>query len=80
MNETDDEFIKGEGLLFCKNQRIKSALLTSVNFLKAGKYENIRSELNLALNSGLEVDFGLDYNSNFEERYDETIRKCIPTP
>jgi hypothetical protein len=80
MDETDDEYIQQEALGFCKNQNIKQALLESVMHLKNGKYEDIRTTLSEALNAGSDIDYGLDYNKDFEIRYDETHRKCIITP
>lgn len=41
---TDLDFIKQQALDFCKNQEIKKAILTSVDLLKHGRYEEFVAE------------------------------------
>jgi replicative DNA helicase len=78
--EEDFEYIKSEFLNFCKNQQVKKALLNSVDLLKAGDYDSIRSLLNNALKSGQIKDIGLNYKKDVETRYREDNRSPIPFP
>ena len=48
----DLAYIEGEFSGFCKNQQLKKALLNSVDLLKAGDYDSIRSIVNNALKAG----------------------------
>jgi replicative DNA helicase len=45
---TDLDFIKQQALDFCKNQEIKKAILSSVDLLKIGKYDDIKSAIDKA--------------------------------
>lgn len=78
--ETDLEYVKEEFSNFCKNQKIKEALLKSTDILKTGDYESIRHLLLEALRAGQEKDIGLEYNEDIESRYREDARNTVPTP
>ncbi len=58
---TDLDFIKQQALDFCKNQEIKKAILTSVDLLKHGRYDDIKSKIDDALKAGGDQDIGHDY-------------------
>ena len=77
---TDLEFIKQQALDFCKNQEIKKAILSSVELLKHGKYEDIKSKIDDALKAGGDKDIGHDYMTSIEERYTEAVRDTKETP
>jgi replicative DNA helicase len=76
----DLEFIKEQALDFCKNQEIKKAILSSVELLKHGKYEDIKVAVDNALKSGADKDIGHDYMSMLEERYTDAVRHVQETP
>ena len=76
----DLEFIKEQALDFCKNQEIKKAILSSVELLKHGKYEEIKAAVDDALKSGGDKDIGHEYMTNIEERYSESVRHVQETP
>lgn len=80
-SDLDDlAYIKEEFASFCKNQQLKKALLTSVDFLNAGDYDSIRSLIDNALRAGQDKNIGHEYNKDIESRYREDGRKTIPTP
>lgn len=80
-SDLDDlAYIKEEFSSFCKNQQLKKALLTSVDFLNAGDYDSIRSLIDNALRAGQDKNIGHEYNKDIESRYREDGRKTIPTP
>ena len=76
----DLEFIKQEFLDFCRNQTLKTALLSSVDLLEIGNYEDIRRLIDNALKAGVEKNIGHEYIDQIEERYREEARNTIETP
>lgn len=76
----DLAFIKQQALDFCKNQEIKKAILSSVELLKHGQYEEIKSKIDNALKSGGDKDIGHDYMTSIEERYTDAVRDTKETP
>ena len=79
--ESDDlEYIKDQALDFCKNQEIKKAILSSVELLKNGQYEEIKATVDNALKAGADKDIGHDYMTSIEERYTDAVRHVQPTP
>ena len=79
-DESDLTYVKQEFTNFCKNQQLKKALLSSVDLLKAGDYDSIRSLVDSALRSGQDKDIGHEYNKDTESRYREEERRPIVTP
>tara|TARA_Y100001972_G_scaffold124320_1_gene173222 strand:- start:1450 stop:2805 length:1356 start_codon:yes stop_codon:yes gene_type:complete len=77
---TDLDFIKQQALDFCKNQEIKKAILSSVDLLKHGRYEDIKSKIDGALKAGGDKDIGHDYMTSIEARYTDAVRDTKETP
>jgi replicative DNA helicase len=78
--ESDDlSFVKDEILNFCKNQEIKRAIMDSVNLLKLGNYDQIKSNIDTAMKAGADTNIGLDYKQNITARYSEAARHTITT-
>jgi hypothetical protein len=79
--EADDlQFIKQQAIDFCKNQEIKKAILTSVDLLKHGRYEDIKAKIDNALKAGGDKDIGHDYMTSIDSRYTEAVRFTKETP
>jgi hypothetical protein len=78
-NSPDLEYVKNETIEFCKNQKMKVAILTSVDLLKAGKFDQIKKTVDSALKAGADKDVGHEYKDHIEERYSEGARTCVPT-
>ena len=76
----DLEYVREEFSTFCKNQQLKQALLNSVDLLKAGDYDSIKSMVENALKAGQDKNVGHEYNKDVESRYREDHRTVIPTP
>ena len=76
----DLEYVREEFSTFCKNQQLKSALLSSVDLLKAGDYDSIKMMVENALKAGQDKNVGHEYNKDVESRYREDHRTTIPTP
>ena len=79
-SDEDLKYIEEEFSGFCKNQQLKKALLTSVEFLNAGDYDSIRTIVDNALKAGQDKNLGHEYNKDTESRYRENHRTIVPTP
>lgn len=75
----DLAYVKKEFLTFAKNQKVKEALLKSVELLKAGQYEKIIDTMNAASKVGVENDLGLDYIQDFETILEDVKRDSCST-
>jgi replicative DNA helicase len=75
----DQEYIEQEFANFCKNQQLKKALLTSVDLLQSGLYDDIRTIIDSALKSGQDKNIGHEYEKDIESRYRKEERGAIPT-
>jgi len=76
----DQEYIEQEFANFCKNQQLKKALLSSVDLLEKGQYDDIRYLIDSALKAGMEKNLGHEYEKDTETRYRAEERNAIPTP
>lgn len=76
----DIMFIKEKAVQFCKNQKIKEAILKSVELMGDQEYEQIEKIVREAVNLGLENDAGHDYKEDFAKRYSDDYRgNVVPT-
>jgi len=78
-NSTDLEYVKNTTIEFCKNQKMKVAILESVDLLKAGKFDQIKKKVDTALKAGADKDVGHEYKIEVLERYSEGARNCVST-
>lgn len=76
----DAEYVENEFSNFCKNQQLKKALLTSVDLLQSGMYDDIRHLIDSALKAGMDKNIGHEYEKDVEDRYREEYRSPIATP
>ena len=77
---TDDlPYVKKEYLTFAKNQKVKEALLKSVDLLKSGQYDKIIDTMTAASKVGVENDLGLDFIDDFENILEEVKRDSVST-
>ena len=65
----DAEFVKDKALEFCRKQKLKGAMLKSVDLLQSCSFDEISKIINDALKLGSDSDFGYDYIKDFEERF-----------
>ena len=79
MNDGDLKFIKEEFLEFCINQKLKNAIMESVDYLKIGQYEKIKTKFDEALKAGMERNIGHDYGEDVEKRMTVMARSSINT-
>jgi len=76
----DQDYVEQEFSNFCRNQQLKKALLTSVDLLGKGQYEDIRILVDQALKAGQDKDLGHEYDKDVETRYREEERGAVATP
>tara|TARA_R110002110_G_scaffold83975_12_gene218054 strand:- start:468 stop:1820 length:1353 start_codon:yes stop_codon:yes gene_type:complete len=73
------EYIKETSLEFCKKQKLKEAMLKSVDLLQASSFDEISKIINDALTLGLSPDHGYDYLKDFEKRFEFKHRDPVST-
>lgn len=73
------EYIKETSLEFCKKQKLKEAMLKSVDLLQASSFDEISKIINDALTLGLSPDHGYDYLKDFERRFEFKHRDPVTT-
>jgi len=76
---TDSEYIKEISLEFCRKQKLKEAMIESVNLLQSCSFDEISKTINDALKLGSENNFGYDYLVDFEERFKPKYRNPVST-
>lgn len=76
----DQTYVKEEFTSFCKNQKLKEALLESADLLTTGDFDTIRVKIENALKAGIDKNIGHEYKKDVETRYRESTRNPIPTP
>ncbi|WWT39340.1 helicase [Microcystis phage Mel-JY01] len=80
INANDElQYVKDVSIEFCKNQKMKTAILESVDLLRDGKFEQIKRKVDDALKAGADKDIGHEYNTDIVTRYSEGARVCVPT-
>lgn len=78
-NSIDTEYVKSNAIEFCKKQKLKEAMLKSVDLLKRSSFEEIRRVVDDALKLGNNPDVGYLYEEQFEERYEVKARDVVST-
>ena len=78
--QDDLEYVKEEFANFCKNQKLKQALMESVDLLNDGNFDGIRTTVESALKAGIDKNIGHEYLKDLETRYRENYRPTVPTP
>lgn len=73
------EFVKSIALDFCKKQKLKEAMLKSVEMMATADFDRIHKTLNDALALGIDRDFGYDYLKDFELRFVQKARDPVST-
>jgi replicative DNA helicase len=79
ISEKDLQFVREQFLEFCKNQKLKSAIIESVDHLKTGEYDKIKGLVDKAMKAGMERNLGHNYHKEVAGRMSEMCRKTIST-
>jgi KaiC/GvpD/RAD55 family RecA-like ATPase len=78
-NTVDTEYVKNNAIEFCKKQKLKEAMIKSVELLKSSSFEEIRSLVDNAIKLGNNPDIGYLYDEHFEQRYEIKTRETVST-
>ena len=73
------EYIKEVALDFCRKQKLKSAILKSVDLIQKSSFEEVSSLINEAIKLGSDNNFGYDYKADFEKRFEIVARRPVTT-
>jgi hypothetical protein len=79
-SKDDLEYVIEEFTRFCRNQKMKAAILASADLLRVGDFDGIRTMVEQAIKAGLDQHIGHEYNIDVESRYRKDYRPVIPTP
>ena len=74
---TDLEFTQKETIKFCKNQKLKNAIIDSVVLLENQDYDEIKKKVDEAMSAGTERDVGHDYLVSLDERLSKSARDVV---
>ena len=75
----DEKYIKETALDFCKKQKLKEALMKSVDHIHNSSYDEIKGVIDEALKLGMDNNFGHDFIKDFELRYEFKNRNPVST-
>ena len=75
----DEKYIRETSLDFCKKQKLKEALMTSVDLIQNSYYDEVRRVIDNALNLGTDNNFGHEFLKDFELRYEVKARSPVTT-
>lgn len=78
-NAEDLDFVKEKAVDFFRNKNLEKTLLESVDLLKNGEYEEIKSRIDQAMKAGQDNQLGHDYILDLEARYEENNRETVTT-
>lgn len=79
VSDNDLKFVKEQFLEFCKNQKLKNAIIESADLLSLGQYDKIKSVVDHAMKAGMERNIGHDYTEDVEKRMSVMSRNCVKT-
>ena len=79
ITDSDLKFVKEQYLEFCKSQKLKSAIMDSVGYLKQGNYEQVKALVDNAMKAGMERNIGHDYMTEVEKRMSVMARNTVKT-
>jgi len=79
IGDEDEEYVKEKSLDFCKKQKLKEAILKSVDLLQSQSFDQIQKVINEAMNLGSDNDHGHDYHQDVLDRFEMKMRNPVST-
>tara|TARA_E500000331_G_scaffold356235_1_gene413922 strand:+ start:1944 stop:3320 length:1377 start_codon:yes stop_codon:yes gene_type:complete len=73
------DFIKDTALDFCKKQKLKEALIKSVDLIKSSSFDEVSKVIDDALKLGSDNTLGYEYLADFEARFAIKCRAPVST-
>jgi hypothetical protein len=74
-----EAYIKETSLDFCKKQKLKEAMLQSVDLLQKCSFDEVATVINNALKLGTDQNLGFEYLVDFEQRFMQKSRSPVAT-
>ena len=75
----DEKYIKDTSLDFCKKQKLKDALMQSVDLIQNSSFDEVRKVIDDALKLGTDNNYGHDFLKDFQLRYELKARNPVST-
>ena len=79
IGDDDEEYVKEKSIDFCKKQKLKEAILKSVDLLQSQSFDQIQKVINEAMNLGADNDHGHDYHEDVLDRFEMKMRNPVST-
>jgi len=79
IGDDDEEYVKEKSLDFCKKQKLKEAILKSVDLLQSQSFDQIQKVINEAMNLGADNDHGHDWHKDVLDRFELKMRNPTST-
>jgi hypothetical protein len=79
ISDSDLKYVKEQYLEFCKSQKLKSAIMDSVDHLKTGDYDQVKLLIDNAMKAGMERNIGHDYIVDVDKRMSVMARNTCKT-
>ena len=76
---SEASYIKEVSLDFCKKQKLKEAILKSVELINSSSFDEVSGLITEAIKLGQDNNFGYDYMFDFEERFKFKARNPVTT-
>jgi replicative DNA helicase len=73
------QHVKDTALDFCRKQKLKEAMIKSVELIKSSSYDEVSKVINDALKLGTDNNNGYDFLVDFEKRFEIKARNPIST-
>lgn len=80
LEATDLDFVKDQTINFCKNQKLKNAILQSVDLLRVSDYDGIKAKIDDAMKAGTDKHIGHEYVDHVSQRFEASTRSVIAMP
>ncbi len=79
IGDDDEEYVKEKSLDFCKKQKLKEAILKSVDLLQSQSFDQIQKVINEAMNLGADNNHGHDWHKDVLDRFELKMRNPVST-
>ena len=79
IGDDDEEYVKEKSLDFCKKQKLKEAILKSVDLLQSQSFDDIQKVINEAMNLGTDNNHGHDWHKDVLDRFEMKMRNPVST-
>ena len=73
------QHVKDTALDFCRKQKLKEAMIKSVELIKSSSYDEVSKTINDALKLGTDNNHGYDFIVDFEKRFEIKSRNPVST-